>query len=145
MCIWTEVFLYAWKADNSALKVMDFIMYIISLPLMRQQEPPVFIWNGLTKYCANIKTQNGRMELFDIGRKTWVLNLAKNPAGFNQNISAVLEDKSPKDLIVVINDKAQDGKDISWLWDVDCERFHDARVQTFIASGISCFGYAAAV
>lgn len=60
----------------------------------------------------------------------------KNPAGFNQNISAVLEDKSPKDLIVVINDKAQDGKDISWLWDVDFERFHDARVQTFIASGI---------
>ena len=36
----------------------------------------------------------------------------------------------------MINDKAQDGKDISWLWDVDFERFHDARVQTFIASGI---------
>lgn len=82
------------------------------------------------------KTQNGRMELFDIGGRHVVLNLAKNPAGFNQNISAVLEDKSPKDLIVVINDKAQDGKDISWLWDVDFERFHDARVQTFIASGI---------
>ena len=57
------------------------------------------------------KTQNGRMELFDIGGRHVVLNLAKNPAGFNQNISAVLEDKSPKDLIVVINDKAQDGKE----------------------------------
>ena len=65
-----------------------------------------------------------------------MLNLAKNPAGFNQNISAVLEDDKPKDLIVVINDKAQDGRDISWLWDVDFERFQYANVETFIASGI---------
>ncbi len=82
------------------------------------------------------KPQNGRMELFQIGGKQVVLNLAKNPAGFNQNISAVLEDDKPKDLIVVINDKAQDGRDISWLWDVDFERFQYANVETFIASGI---------
>ena len=51
------------------------------------------------------------------------LNLAKNPAGFNQNISAVMQDKSPKDIIITINDNAQDGTDISWLWDVDFDLF----------------------
>ena len=71
MCIWTEVFLYAWKADNSALKVMDFIMYIISLPLMRQQEPQVFIWNGLTKYCANIKRKTDVWNCLILAEDMW--------------------------------------------------------------------------
>ena len=79
---------------------------------MRQQEPG-FCLERFDWCCAGAQTQqNGRMELFDIGGRHVVLNLAKNPAGFNQNISVVLEDKSPKDLIVVINDKAQDGKNI---------------------------------
>ena len=56
--------------------------------------------------------QNGRMEQFHIGNTDVILNLAKNPAGFNQNISAVMEDKREKDLIIVINDNAQDGTDI---------------------------------
>ena len=47
--------------------------------------------------------QNGRMEQFHIGNTDVILNLAKNPAGFNQNISAVMEDKREKDLIIVIN------------------------------------------
>ena len=59
------------------------------------------------------------MEQFRIKGTGVMLNLAKNPAGFNQNISAVMQDKSPKDIIITINDNAQDGTDISWLWDVD--------------------------
>lgn len=82
------------------------------------------------------KAQSGRMELFEIDGRQVVLNLAKNPAGFNQNIAAVLEDKAPKDLLIIINDNAQDGRDISWLWDVDFERLQQARVQSFTASGM---------
>lgn len=88
--------------------------------------------NALREY----KAQSGRMELFDIDGRHAVLNLAKNPAGFNQNISAALEDDTPKDLLVVINDNAQDGRDISWLWDVDFERLRTAKIQSFTASGI---------
>ena len=44
-------------------------------------------------------------EQFRIKGTSVVLNLAKNPAGFNQNISAVMQDGSPKDIIIVINDK----------------------------------------
>ena len=30
-----------------------------------------------------------------------------------------MQDKTQKDIIITINDNAQDGTDISWLWDVD--------------------------
>jgi UDP-N-acetylmuramyl tripeptide synthase len=80
----------------------------------------------------------GRNELFRIGTSTVLLNLAKNPAGFNQNISSVMEDESPKDLIIVINDNAQDGTDISWLWDVDFDRFADKSIRSITVSGLRC-------
>ena len=40
--------------------------------------------------------ENGRMEQFRIQGTGIVLNLAKNPAGFNQNITAVMQDPAPK-------------------------------------------------
>lgn len=82
--------------------------------------------------------ENGRNELFQIGRTKVLLNLAKNPAGFNQNISSVMEDPSQKDLIIVINDNAQDGRDISWLWDVDFDRLEDESIRSITVSGLRC-------
>lgn len=84
--------------------------------------------------------ENGRMEQFQVKDTKIILNLAKNPAGFNQNISAVLEDEEPKDIIILINDNDQDGIDISWLWDVDFDRFkrEEADIQSITVSGIRC-------
>lgn len=82
--------------------------------------------------------QNGRMEHFEIKGTNVILNLAKNPAGFNQNISAVMEDTKEKDIIIVINDNAQDGTDISWLWDVDFDRFAEPGIRSITVSGIRC-------
>lgn len=65
---------------------------------------------------------NGRLQHFDVDGREVVLNLAKNPAGFNQNIQLLLEDKRPKATYIVINDNYNDGRDISWIWDVDFER-----------------------
>ena len=78
------------------------------------------------------------MEEFHIKGTKIILNLAKNPAGFNQNISAVMQDKTQKDIIIVINDNAQDGTDISWLWDVDFDRFRDESINSITVSGIRC-------
>lgn len=82
--------------------------------------------------------ENGRMEQFRIKGTGVTLNLAKNPAGFNQNISAVMQDKSPKDIIIAINDNAQDGIDISWLWDVDFDLLGDKSIRSITVSGIRC-------
>jgi UDP-N-acetylmuramyl tripeptide synthase len=62
--------------------------------------------------------------------------LAKNPAGFNQNINVVMQDEKLKDIIIVINDNAQDGIDISWLWDVDFNLLKGKNINSVIVSGI---------
>ena len=80
------------------------------------------------------KPQIGRMESFEIG-KPIVFNLSKNPAGFNQAIQTALEDNRKKSVVFVINDNAQDGKDISWIWDVEFENLND-KLQNIAASGI---------
>jgi UDP-N-acetylmuramyl tripeptide synthase len=90
------------------------------------------------RVLADFNPQNGRMEEFEIDGTHIVLNLAKNPAGFNQNISAVMEDTKEKDIIIVINDNAQDGTDISWLWDVDFDRFEEKSIRSITVSGIRC-------
>ena len=87
---------------------------------------------------TDFNPENGRMEQFEVKGTKIVLNLAKNPAGFNQNISAVMQDDSMKDVIIVINDNAQDGTDVSWLWDVDFDRFKGANVNSITVSGIRC-------
>ena len=86
----------------------------------------------------NFNPENGRMEQFRIKGAGVTLNLAKNPAGFNQNISAVMQDTSPKDVIIAINDNAQDGIDISWLWDVDFDRLGEDSIRSVTVSGIRC-------
>ncbi|NLY42728.1 MAG: DUF1727 domain-containing protein [Clostridiaceae bacterium] len=79
--------------------------------------------------------QIGRMETFNLGKPV-ILNLSKNPAGFNQAISTFLQDNRPKDVLIVINDNEQDGTDISWIWDVDFERMAVPNISKYVLSGI---------
>lgn len=74
-----------------------------------------------THALAAFNPQNGRLEHFSIrGHKT-LLNLAKNPTGFNQNLELIVQDTEPKTVAFYVNDKEGDGRDISWLWDIDFE------------------------
>lgn len=90
----------------------------------------------LDEVLINYNPGNGRMESFEIKGTKILLNLAKNPAGFNQNIAAVLQDKTEKDLIIQVNDKPQDGIDVSWLWDIDFEDLKDANIQSITVCGM---------
>ena len=79
---------------------------------------------------------NGRLQHFRIAGREVVLNLAKNPTGFNQNLLMLAADERAKAVFVVINDDYNDGRDISWIWDVDFERLAtDGRVALVIAGG----------
>ena len=97
-----------------------------------------FSGNSFYEMLKSFNPENGRMEQFCIEGTGVMLNLAKNPAGFNQNISAVMQDKSPKDIMIVINDNAQDGRDISWLWDVDFDLLKEESIRSITVSGIRC-------
>lgn len=81
------------------------------------------------------KPQIGRMEEIVLDGKPVILNLAKNPAGFNQAIGTVLTDGRKKDVIIAINDNANDGRDVSWLWDVDFEKVYNETVNTLTCTG----------
>ena len=78
---------------------------------------------------------NNRESIFTIHGARVQLHLAKNPIGFQQKISLVLKDPSPKDVIIQINDTYQDGEDISWLWDVDFQYLANANAATITTNG----------
>ena len=82
------------------------------------------------------KPQIARMEPFNINGKTAILNLAKNPAGFNQAIATVISDTRKKDVLIALNDGPGDGIDVSWIWDVDFEKLKEANLTSLTASGI---------
>ncbi|MBO8127609.1 MAG: DUF1727 domain-containing protein [Peptococcaceae bacterium] len=76
---------------------------------------------SLQQSFASFKPATGRLQAFWYRDKQVYLNLVKNPTGFNESISLILETEGIKDLFIAINDNAADGRDISWLWDVDFE------------------------
>lgn len=49
-----------------------------------------------------------------------------------------MADTKDKDVIILINDRDQDGNDVSWLWDVDFDRFKDKSIKSITVSGIRC-------
>ena len=82
--------------------------------------------------------QNGRLQRYRIGGHQVLLNLAKNPTGFNQNLRIVLDGPDPKAVAFFINDKEADGHDVSWLWDVDFQELAGASDLSVFAGGIRC-------
>ena len=80
--------------------------------------------------------QNGRLQTFDIAGRRVLLNLAKNPTGFNQNLKIVAQDPNPKVVAFFVNDKEGDGRDVSWLWDIDFEELAEVGAMTVFSGGI---------
>ena len=64
----------------------------------------------------------GRMEKFDIQGHSLRMILIKNPAGCNQVLNFLTASTEPFLFVACLNDRAFDGKDVSWIWDVDFER-----------------------
>jgi UDP-N-acetylmuramyl tripeptide synthase len=83
--------------------------------------------------------QAGRMEQFHLPQGNVTLTLVKNPTGFNQVIQTIftLKDR-PVRVLIGINDLAADGRDISWLWDVDFELLAQEaqRIQGIVCTGL---------
>ena len=65
----------------------------------------------------------GRIERVTYRNRTLTLALVKNPVGFNETLRmlTVATDGLTVPTLIAINDLAADGRDVSWLWDVDFE------------------------
>jgi UDP-N-acetylmuramyl tripeptide synthase len=53
--------------------------------------------------------------------------LIKNPAGANEVLRTLASEQQSHDLLLVLNDRIADGRDISWIWDADFEQLASSR------------------
>jgi UDP-N-acetylmuramyl tripeptide synthase len=72
---------------------------------------------GLGRFSAAF----GRFERVAVGDKRVLLLLIKNPAGANEAVRTLVDGGAPHVLVVALNDEIADGRDVSWIWDVDFE------------------------
>ncbi len=63
----------------------------------------------------------GRWSHVRLDGATVKVNLVKNPAGMNQTLRTLRGVPGEKALVFILNDNIADGRDISWIWDVDME------------------------
>jgi lipid II isoglutaminyl synthase (glutamine-hydrolysing) len=82
--------------------------------------------------------KNGRMQEYEFSDQSVLLNLIKNPAGGNASLSELrsLLKHQPVQVGLFLNDLAADGRDISWIWDVDFERLLHPNVTRVVCSGL---------
>jgi UDP-N-acetylmuramyl tripeptide synthase len=84
---------------------------------------PDAVASGLVGFTAAF----GRIERVALEGREIVLALVKNPTGFNEVLRMLVEGGVDADAglttptMLIINDLDADGRDVSWLWDVDFE------------------------
>ena len=76
----------------------------------------------------------GRFERIAIADKELLLLLIKNPAGANEVIQTLVQSGAPSVVVIALNDAVADGRDVSWIWDVDFEALLDG-VERLVAAG----------
>ncbi len=76
----------------------------------------------------------GRFERITVGSRRLLVLLIKNPAGANEAIRTLVAGRPPRLALIALNDEIADGRDVSWIWDVDFEPLLDGLEQV-IATG----------
>jgi lipid II isoglutaminyl synthase (glutamine-hydrolysing) len=96
----------------------------------------------ISRGLGQFRSAFGRVERIKAGDKEAFLLLIKNPVGFNEILRTFVTGADAKNVLIAINDNDADGRDVSWLWDVDFEMLADARregkteASPFTVSGI---------
>jgi len=63
----------------------------------------------------------GRFERLDLGDRRLLMLLVKNPTGANEVVRTLVAGGAPRLAVLALNDGIADGRDVSWIWDVDFE------------------------
>ncbi len=87
---------------------------------------------------TNVTPAFGRGERLTINGSDIEIILVKNPAGFKLSLKSF--DPTGYKTMIAINDLLADGRDMSWLWDVDFNSLRDKGVD--IVSGIRAYDMA---
>lgn len=79
-------------------------------------------WEPTASGIEQFKPAFGRGERVQTQGRTIRMLLAKNPTGFNEVLRTLFTGGSKRHMLFVLNDNIADGRDISWIWDVDFEQ-----------------------
>jgi UDP-N-acetylmuramyl tripeptide synthase len=77
--------------------------------------------DAIAKGMRSFTAAFGRQERMRVAGRDVQVILAKNPAGLNQVLRTITANGSQKNVALFLNDNIADGRDISWIWDVDFE------------------------
>lgn len=109
------------------------------------------IYNGLCAYsiCKELNIDDetieksfkkqessfGRQENINLNEKEIKIILVKNPAGYNQALDTLCLNKDKFSAAFLLNDNYADGRDVSWLWDVNFEKLYSMDIAEIFISG----------
>jgi len=88
------------------------------------------IVEGLERFSAAF----GRFERIAVGERRLLMLLIKNPAGANEVVRTIVDGGAARPAVIALNDGIADGRDVSWIWDVDFEPLIPG-LQTLVATG----------
>jgi UDP-N-acetylmuramyl tripeptide synthase len=89
---------------------------------------------GIAAGLQGFSAAFGRFERIALADRTLLVLLIKNPAGANEVVRTLVAGGAPKVLVIALNDEIADGRDVSWIWDVDFEPLLDG-LERLVATG----------
>lgn len=137
--------------ENSSVQINDTAIFI-------SQSGAYNIYNGLCAFAiskeigikdsiikSSLQNQSssfGRQEQIELNDKDIEIILVKNPAGYNQALDTLALNKDEFSAAFMLNDNYADGRDVSWIWDVEFEKISSLQIQDVFISGIRMYDMA---
>ncbi|HEY8717662.1 MurT ligase domain-containing protein [Pengzhenrongella sp.] len=136
----TATFAYGDEAQEPVTLRIDGIHNVLNataaLSLVRMVLGPRADEALLMRTLSTVGPAFGRGESIDVNGYPLEIVLVKNPAGFRLALNSYAGDDAVT--MIAINDSYVDGRDVSWLWDVDFESLWDVSV----VSGVRAYDMA---
>jgi len=88
----------------------------------------------------DFKPAFGRQEILNVYGKKIQIFLSKNPTSLNESLKTIVR-LNAKNLLLVLNDRIPDGRDVSWIWDADTEEYI-SKFKNILISGDRAFDMA---
>lgn len=89
-------------------------------------------FNSIQSAFDNFTSSFGRANKIQVNNKNLYIQMVKNPAGMLEGVKLACCDNNSK-LLIMINDEYSDGRDVSWLWDVDFSILNEYKGEIFVA------------
>lgn len=88
----------------------------------------------INKALSSFTPAFGRAETFNLNKKPCHILLVKNPTGFNVTLETLKANRHlDKPLLLILNDLVADGKDVSWIWDVNFKLLKNRKTLTIVS------------